>query len=71
MTVSIEKGNSHFSFLISHFSFLISHFSFLISHFSFLIFNVFLICYFDLICINEKKEIMKNVERVKKGEWNE
>ena len=64
MTVSIEKGNSHFSFLISHFSFLISHFSFLI-------FNVFLICYFDLICINEKKEIMKNVERVKKGEWNE
>ena len=69
MTVSIEKGNSHFSFLISHFSFLISHFSFLISHFSFL--NVFLICYFDLICINEKKEIMKNVERVKKGEWKE
>ena len=65
MTVSIEKGNSHFSFLISHFSFLISHFSFLISHFS------FLICYFDLICINEKKEIMKNVERVKKGEWKE
>ena len=50
MTVSIEKGNSHFSFLI---------------------FNVFLICYFDLICINEKKEIMKNVERVKEGEWNE
>ena len=47
MTVSIEKGNSHFSFLI---------------------FNVFLIF---LICINEKKEIMKNVERVKEGEWNE
>ena len=64
MTVSFFYGNSHFSFLISHFSFLISHFSFLI-------FNVFLICYFDLICINEKKEIMKNVERVKKGEWKE
>ena len=57
MTVSFFYGNSHFSFLISHFSFLI--------------FNVFLICYFDLICINEKKEIMKNVERVKKGEWKE
>ena len=66
MTVSIEKGNSHFSFLISHFSFLISHFSFLISHFSFSTsFSFF------LICINEKKEIMKNVERVKKREWNE
>ncbi len=43
-----------------------SHFSFLISHFSFSTsFSFF------LICINEKKEIMKNVERVKKGEWKE
>ena len=58
MTVSFLNGNSHFSFFVS-------------LHFSFLIFNVFLICYFDLICINEKKEIMKNVERVKKGEWKE
>lgn len=43
MTVSFLNGNSHFSFL-----------SVFILHFSFLIFNVFLICYFDLICINEK-----------------
>ena len=58
MTVSFFYGNSHFSFLISHFQRL-SHFSFSTS-FSFF-----------LICINEKKEIMKNVERVKEGEWNE